>query len=573
MDRRREKRQRRAHRQTNRRPAPHHRPPATQDDALRGLTVGLDEPHPLRFLAHVSSLWAALSRPAEHRSAPDASEFVQSMIEVPAPQTTAILTVLSAYATDELLERRISRELANRTHGVPSWLATLDQVEVVRLARQTEPLGDGDQYWFEVAWPDGTALSYAVLVDANWGYALKDILVVPDRIAAPEAIIAQHSTPEEEITFAPITPADARAQVTEAIAHSDMFFPPVETDDWPQGRAMLAWILRMLPEGGAGFPEVDLGEPARERVVADFLASPYGQGLGPEAASMVDSLVWFAGFNCGDPLRWSTVKLEMLLLDWWHRKIVQAPEADRALPRILRAFVRWSGEQRGLAPHFVDQNVAAIDTFEPELLTDIGTPRRNTAADLARMAGGLPLDEEEPEDDADGFLAVLAHWVGGWDALDALTADPLPDEAFDPSGIARDILPAALSALESVEAEVVARDLPAASELVTVARRMVRRAALADPAAWRRRAKPAGTAFAFTYLLYDVNRLLRGHFYVKDLVADFGLSSAPQTRIDTFRRALGLPFRGGDSALMTSVARQEVLDIRDRLSDLELWAT
>ena len=161
MDRRREKRQRRAHRQTNRRSVPHHRPPASQDEALRGLAMGLDESHPLRFLAHVSTLWAALSRSdTRERSGPDAAEFVQSMIEVPAPQTTALLIVLRAYANDELLERRIGRELANRTHGVPSWLATLDQVEVVRLARQTEPLGDGDQYWFEVAWPDGTALNW-----------------------------------------------------------------------------------------------------------------------------------------------------------------------------------------------------------------------------------------------------------------------------------------------------------------------------------------------------------------------------------------------------------------------------
>lgn len=220
-----------------------------------------------------------------------------------------------------------------------------------------------------------------------------------------------------------------------------------------------------------------------------------------------DTLVWFAGFNCGDPLRWSPTKIEFLLLDWWHRKVVQSEDADRELPRILRAFVRWSGQQKGVPARFVDQNLAAIDAFEPAFLADIGTPRRNTAAELARLVAGIPGDVDddaydEDEDLSGSLLAVLADRVGGWDVLDDLAATPLPDEPLDVDGVDPDILPAVHAAAHALDTEITSRGLPDATELRTAGRRLVRRLALTDPAAWRRKATPASTACAIAYLLY-----------------------------------------------------------------------
>lgn len=568
MDRRHDKHRRRAHRQARQTPAHGHH---SRDDALSGLAVGLDERHPLAFFAHTSGLWALLTDPrfgGGEQMSP--VEFAQSMIDVHTRETTAVLTVLRQFASDPMLALRIERELAKRAHRLPSWLESLGEVATVRLAHQTEPYQDGHQYWFELGWPDGTALSVGVLVDGNWGFAFKDLLLIPDRVAVVESIIATHADDTEGMTFESISPADARAQVAEAVARSDMMWPPHSTDSWPQGRPLLDWVLRMLPEGGTGFPDPDLEEPARQALVARFLASPDGEGLGPVAGETADTLVWFAGFNCGDPLRWSPTKIEFLLLDWWHRKVVQSEDADRQLPEILRAFVRWSGQQKELPDRFVDQNLAAIDDLEPAFLADIGTPRRNTAATLARIAAGIPVDDDdgdvydEDDDLADSLEAFLAARVGGWDVLDALDATPLPAEPLALDDVDADILPAVRAAALALDTEVTSRGLPDAEELRTAGRRLVRRLALADPAAWRRKAAPASTACAIAYLLYDLNQLLRSTVPVKDLVASFGLKSAPQSRINGFRRAALGDAGEGDPSLMTGANRQQILDLRDR---------
>lgn len=573
MDRRHQKRQRRAHRLAKRTRSHAHEPTETQ--VFANLAQGLDEAHPLPFLAHAAGMWHVLStRGPDDPDGPDQIEFVQTLLEVDVPETTALLLAFATLSDDELLTRRIGQALQERVHRVPGWLADLDKVGLSRVARQTEPFGDGDQYWLELRWPDDTTLSLGALIDANWGLAFKDLIAIPDAIQAVEEIIAEHGAPDEGIVFVPIAPADVRTQVSEAIARSDMFFPPVETDSWPQGRPLLAWALRMLPEGGTGFPEHDLDESARRVIVDKFLSSSEAAGLGEHAADTVDSLVWFAGFNCGDPLRWSPLKIEQLMADWWHRKVIQPAEADRAMPTILRAFVGWCAERTGLGPRHRAESMAAIDRFEPQFLADIGTPRRNTALDLARAAAGLPLDDDwdtdgwDAEDEGPSLDEILARMVGGHDALATLDDRPLPEEPFDDTGIEPDILPAVRTVLALVEAEIATRGVPTPDELTTAARRLVARIARTDPAAWRRRARPESSALAVSYLLYDFNHLLRQRVLVKDLVASFHLSAAPASRIDTFRGALGTSIDGGDATLMSGAARAHVLDLRERWKDL-----
>lgn len=580
MDRREQKRQRRHHRRAKR--STQHTSP---DQALRQLAVGLDEPHPLTFLAQVSGLWAVAQVPGALDDSLAAGDLVQSFIDIPARETTALLTALRVLSRDQLVAHRIQRALDQRPHRLPTWLTELDRVNVSRVTRQTEPFGDGNQYWVELQWPEGTTLSVGALLDANWGQAFKDLIALPVPISMVEDVIAAESTPEEGITFAPISPADARAAVLEAIAHSDLFHPPLETESWPSGRPLLEWALSHLPDGGAGLPEFDLEEPARRALVEAFMASPHTDGLADSAAETVDTLVWFAGFNCGDPLRWSPLKIDQLLTDWWLRKVSQPADDHRALPDILRAFVRFSADRSGLDAGHLGENLTAIDRLEPSFLAAIGTPQRNTALDLARAAAGLPLDaydedkfdgewlDEDDFDDWDeanraALMGILADMVGGDEALASLDDAPLPEEPFDESGIAPDILPAVRDALAAVEADITGRDLPAAPELLTAARRLVHRLAIGDPAPWRRRASAANTAFAIAYVLYDVNLLLRRGVRVKDLWAGFGITSTPTSRVDVFRRVADLLTGHGDATLMTSGARGRVLELRTSWADL-----
>lgn len=571
MDRRQEKKRRRAHRKARQST---HRPAETYEEAIAGLATGLDEPHPIAFLAHTSGLWSTLTAAPADPDRVSPVDFVQSLIDTPARETTALLTLIRVFADDQLLRLRIDRELASRTHRLPGWLTKLDKVTLDRVVRQTEPFKDGDQYWFELGWPDGTALTLGVLTDANWSLALKDVLTVPDRVSVVEAIMAEHPDGTAGITFEPIAPADARAEVTEAIARGDMMYPPHETDSWPQARPLLEWILRMLPEGGQGFPEYDLDETATDEIVDRFVASPQAKGLVKTAGRTVGSLIWYAGYSDGDPLRWSPVKIEVLLTDWWHRKVMQSPADDRRLPKILRAFVSWCGQEKGLPADLVAVNLAAIDTWEPAFLAAIDGPRSGIAAEMARIAAGVPLDEVdlfddfpldddlEPDEEADAegaIMGAVAALVGGWEALAKLNAEPLPDENLSLDGVPADIVDDVRAAAEAVDADIKARALPETDELRTAARRLVHRIAVGDPAAWRRKASPASTACAIAYLLYDANHLLKGRVRVKDLAASFGLKVAPPSRINTFRKAAFGLFEG-DASVMTSGARETLID-------------
>lgn len=59
---------------------------------------------------------------------------------------------------------------------------------------------------------------------------------------------------------------------------------------------------------------------------------------------MLDSILWCANdYGPGDPLRWSDVRIEMLLADWLPRKVIAATEglALALAPALLRAFVRF----------------------------------------------------------------------------------------------------------------------------------------------------------------------------------------------------------------------------------------
>src|SRR6478736_3940510 len=80
-------------------------------------------------------------------------------------------------------------------------------------------------------------------------------------------------------------------------------------------------------------------------------------------------------------------------------------------------------------------------------------------------------------------LCELAVEVGGDDVLEALDDSPLPDEPFDWTGIAEDIAPRVREVLEMVDR--CCHDLLGV-EYRTACRRVLARAAVGDPKAFRR---------------------------------------------------------------------------------------
>ena len=378
---------------------------SAEPDLLADVRRALADRHPLSLLTYVSTLLCVTDTRRSHpfaRPEPDLGaltreELVQTFLDVPIPETSALLAVIAEMAgDDDVLRVRIRRELAARPKVEPAWLAQLSETSTYRAVRMSHVLGDGDNIMLGARLPGGHELTCVIYIDHNLGTLVKDAFVVPASIADMVAEF-RRVTEDPDTRWDDVSLADARAWVDAAIELATITFPPLETETWPACRALVEWITRGLPEGGTGYqrPQWDSADLAR---LADrFFASPYGARLDdPDHRGLLESLLWFGtDYGPGDPLRWSAVKVEILLDDWIPRKIVAPAEYLAKAPDLLRAFIRFAHAEVGLRSDLTDETLAAIDDWEPQYQQTIRSPRPQGPAALLAALG---LDTEDMAD-------------------------------------------------------------------------------------------------------------------------------------------------------------------------------
>jgi hypothetical protein len=492
---------------------------------------------------------------------------VESFLGVDVAETTAALTVVAAVSTDDRLVRRIDRELSGRRQPMPVWLRGLREA---RLEREvwilTHVLGDGDDYLIGVTLPTGEALSALVYVDHNLGGVVKDAFVAPVSLA--EMVDQLRSTMDSaDQTLMPVDAADSRALIEEAIAHSALIYPQPVSDDWPMCRPLVEWMTRMLPAGGVAPPWREWREDELDAIARDFFASPFAQGIdGPDDADILGTLLWFGSSYCGgDPLRWSPVNVEILLVDWLPRKVMADVDYLARVPAVLRAFIRHCHAQRGIPRVLTEETIVAVARWEPEYQRAIRSARpQGPEALLAAM--GLPVGFNLSDEEF--LLSILDARVGGREQLMSLGADPLPDEPFDWTGIADDIRPVVLTMLD--ECDRVANELLDV-EYRTAMRRLLSRAAVSDPAIFRRKASPVRGAAAVAWIVFRANDDVEyRNLLVQDLLAGFGVTGSVSQRADPLLRAVGVdPHHRygrpdlGSPGLLTGPVRAQIIARRD----------
>jgi hypothetical protein len=370
-------------------------------DARRRLASG----DPLEFLTYVSTLLAALDPRAqnpferarvgqpEHATL---SDVVESFAGVVLPETTALLAALAELSPDELTRVRARRALASRLHPLPAWLARLGEASVYRAVESTHVLGDGDNVLLGVRLPghEVTAVTY---IDHNLGTLVKDGFHVPKPISFVIERMRE-AADDPDVKVGDISLPDARARVTEAVEKGAITFPPFETDTWPASRPLTEWLLRMLPEGGTGYVRPSWTKAAKKKLANRFFGSEFGRPL--DDADHRDLLTEFIRFGAdygpGDPLRWSPVAVEILLVDWIPRKIVASPEYLSRAPALLRGFIRFCHAEQEIRSALTDETLAAVDEYEPEYQRIIRSPRpQGPMALLAAM--GVLGDQEPPQ--------------------------------------------------------------------------------------------------------------------------------------------------------------------------------
>jgi hypothetical protein len=553
-----------------------HEGSAEDQQLFQGLRQALRSDEPLELLAMMSGLLEVTdsrSRDpfARNEDRPHLSDLVDSFAGTPYAETTAALMAIRALVPDEIMRARIGRALEDRRHPVPDWLTGLDrsqaQPEVWLL---THVLGDGDDYLIGVTLPSGHALSALVYVDHNLGTVVKDAFIVPEPLEDLALTVGTTiDDPDQSLTRT--EPATARAVIEAAIEHGSHLYPPLTSDSWPMCRPLVEWMLRQLPAGGVAEERKEWSEKEVAALAADFFDSRFGAPLDHEdERSLLESVLWFGtGYATGDPFRWSPVTVEMLLNDWFPRKVVADATFLSKLPDLLRGFIRYCHERRGIRSSLTAETLAAVDRYEPEYQRVIRSVRPQGARAL--LAGLFGADDEDDLSSDEVMLESLDRKVGGRMQLMSLKKDPLPDEPFEWAGVPDDIRPVVQEVLDSCDG--------CANELLdvehrTAMRRFLSRAAVGDPAAFRRKASPTRGAAAVAWVICRANDTVGGYWSgltTKELLAWFGLNGSVSQRAEPYLRANGVdPHRLygsmdlGAADLLTSRRRASIIQSRDR---------
>ncbi len=523
-----------------------------EPDLLDVVGTAMADPDPLHLLSYVSSLLTAVdprgrNHPfAQAESAPDAptrEELAATFIDVPTPETTALLAVIAALADhDHLLRARIHRELVTRPAAGPQWLSGLAETSATRAVRMGHILGDGDNIIIGVRLADSHELTLVVYVDHNMGQLVKDAFVLSEPMAD---VLAQYEriADDPDVIWEELSLADARAWLDEAIEIAVITFPPVETETWPACRPLIEWVTRGLPEGGSGYQRPEWDSAKTEQLADRFFASKWGRPLDDDDhRGLLDSLLWYGtDYGPGDPLRWSGVQVEILFMDWLPRKIVAPADYLANAPELLRAFVCFAHNESGVRAELTEQTLAAIDAYAPQYQEVIRSPRPQGPAALLGALGmdTAPSEFDEPHWSEEMELDSLAQEVGSHEQLDRLDTVPLPDEPFDWTGIPDDIAARVAEVLELTDR--CCDELLDDVEYRTVARRVLARVASEGPAVFRRKAAADTAAAAVVWIAGKANGLFEwtSDLRAADIVRHFDIKSSPSQRGAVMLRAGG----------------------------------
>jgi hypothetical protein len=550
---------------------------------MADVAAALADDHPLTLISLVSSLLAALeprrTNPfarAPNPGLPTRDELVQTFLDVDLLETSALLTVIAELSGDDIMRRRVRREITRRAHALPRWLTDLGQAAVDGVVEMVHVLGDGDNIMIGLSLPGGSALSLVVYIDHNMGTLVKDAFAV----AEPLDVLIEHMRvaggDDPDTTWADLSPADARARICDAVERSAIAFPPFETESWPACRPLVAWTIRMMPAGGTGYQRPYWDADALQDLTEGFLASPFGAGLDDaDHRGLLESVLWFGtDYGPGDPLRWSPVAVEILLVHWIPRKIVANAAYLAKVPDLLRAFIRFCHHERGIRAALTANTLAAVDEYEPEYQRMIRSPRPQGPAALLAAMGAFRPDGPWPSPEAglpslsEVMLDTLRRAVGGEDALERLDAAPLPDEPFAWGPIPVDIHERVAEVLRLVDR---CCDELFDVEYRTACRRYLGRAAAGDPEIFRRRGRAETAAAAICWGIGKANDLFTVGVRVKDLLGHFGIGQGSVSqRSGPLLRAIGVDphdqygsINLGSPDYLTSARREQILCLRD----------
>ncbi len=370
------------------------------------MAAALASDHPLALLSLASTLLSALDPrnddPFDRSPDPDRpplGEVLDSLVASGQPEAGALAWTIAHLATDDLVRARTVRALSTNQSAWPGWLREPLRLEFVGAQQAGDVLRDSTDVIVQARLA-GHDLMAVALVDFNLGTIVKDCFFSDQTLDDFDRVWRQQSQ-AGLIPLETLALKDARARLEDAVETGARTWPPAETENWPASRPLLEWLLRQLPAGGTGFDRPEWSEEMRDRLAERFMASPYARDLDrPDDRSIVGDLLWYrTGYGYGDPLRWSVTALEILLLDWYPRKIVADQDYLLRMPAVLGRLIRFAHAEAGIDEALTEETLAGLEEFTPEYEEAVGRPRRQGPEALLERMGVLdPLPEADGQD-------------------------------------------------------------------------------------------------------------------------------------------------------------------------------
>jgi hypothetical protein len=256
--------------------------------------------------------------------------------------------------------------------GLPPWLGQVGRVRLVGSWAYGDAYGDQTSYLASFAYEQpelgGAEHAVVVLIDHNIGI-VKDLFVgePADRLLQE---VRRAAATDELVWLSEVDPATMRAQVEAHLAVTDGLSVLPDGGAMATDRMLAGARLTLLPPGTVASLHRVEPDPGW---VDEFLASVPAKALdrtGEREASLQYAVRLILDFAQdapdSDPLRWSPAVVGLFLLDWVHRRAVLDADDVAVLPEVLRAWVVWAGQRRGLPPAAIAGTEEAIDVMAEE---------------------------------------------------------------------------------------------------------------------------------------------------------------------------------------------------------------
>lgn len=339
-------------------------------------TRGIAAADPLEVEVHASGL-LSLSRGELHDPELDqafADDLVRHLARAGTPDALALLHALAALIGPDARQEAVAAigEVQAKGAEDPLWAAELAQPRVLDAWSATDELGD--QTMVAVAfrhgfrhglWPPHVV---RLMVDHNFEGLVREASVEMDPARVRRAWAEAAPADLRPVDTTPQAAADLLAQ---GLRMFDLYLDPPVAQDARRLMPLLRARLRALPAPKPLPEPKPLTDAGRRRLVAAFLTAKLDLGTATlEDAELVASFVvdYGADYSGADPLRWSPIRVELLLLDWFPRKVLLESRVVRLVPDVLRAWARFCASRKGISDGGLNETLAAVDRFAPEFL-------------------------------------------------------------------------------------------------------------------------------------------------------------------------------------------------------------